>query len=195
MTSTIHLYLASTSPRRKELLAQIGIQFQTLSIDVDEINHQEAPKDYVDRLALNKAKAGWDSPERREECPVLGADTIVVLNGVILEKPKDKADGIHMLQQLSGHTHEVHTSVALVHGDRHALAHSVSLVTFRDLSLAEAEAYWGTGEPADKAGGYAVQGKAAVWIERIEGSYSGIMGLPLYETGMLLREFGISSLT
>jgi len=120
----------------------------------------------------------------------LGADSIVVINETILEKPKDKEDGVRMLRLLSGKYHEVITSIALVQDKHIASTSSISRVKFREISLQEAQAYWHSGEPADKAGAYGIQGKAAVFVEHIEGSYSGIMGLPLYETAALLQEFG-----
>jgi len=185
------LYLASASPRRKTLLEQIGIRFQILSVDVSEnLIPGELPRQYADRLALAKAQAGWLSPDRQENIPVLGADSIVVINETILEKPKDKEDGVRMLRLLSGKYHEVITSIALVQDKHIASTSSISRVKFREISLQEAQAYWHSGEPADKAGAYGIQGKAAVFVEHIEGSYSGIMGLPLYETAALLQEFG-----
>lgn len=188
MPTPFQLYLASTSPRRQALLSQIGISFQCLKPDIDESIHPgEPPKHYADRLALAKAQAGWTSPDRTENLPVLGADTIVVFNDTILGKPKNKDDGINMLLMLSGKTHEALTSVAMVQQDRIETACSISRVTFRTLSSEEAERYWQSGEPADKAGGYGIQGRAAIFIKQIEGSHSGIMGLPLYETAELLR--------
>lgn len=186
------IYLASTSPRRQILLNQINIAFQSLPIQVtEEICEGESPRQYADRLALEKAQAGWTSADRKEIYPVLGADTVVVFNNSLLEKPKDKEDSIRMLHQLSGNTHEVLTSIAIVQHDQIATACSISRVQFRDISRDEMEAYWNTQEPIDKAGGYAIQGRGAIFIKQIEGSYSGIMGLPLYETALLLKEFGI----
>ncbi len=185
------LYLASGSPRRRELLTQIGIPFQPLAVAVSEQPLPgEEPLQYVERLALEKAQAG------RHCCsgPVLGADTAVVLEGAILGKPAGEAEAIAMLEQLGGRSHQVYTGVALVTAEGQAQGRvSVSTVTFRPLRCGEAAAYWATGEPADKAGAYAIQGRAAVWIERIEGSYSGVMGLPLFETAQLLETAGIHS--
>lgn len=184
------VYLASTSPRRQSLLQQIGVSFECLFFQLNEdALANESPQDYADRLALAKATTGWQSLERKYDLPVLGADTIVVLNNKVLGKPKNKEDGIHMLQMLSGKTHEVCTSIAIVQDTRIATACSVSRVQFRDLTLEEIHTYWDTNEPQDKAGSYAVQGKGAVFIKHIEGSYSGIMGLPLYETALLLKQF------
>lgn len=187
------IFLASSSPRRRELLAQIGVAHQVVEVQVDEALHAgEAPELYVVRLALAKAQAGHAICN---DWPVLGADTTVVVDGAILGKPRDRADGLAMLARLSGHTHHVYTGVAVVDaaGEAHTRL-SVSAVTFRAISAPEQEAYWDSGEPADKAGGYAVQGLGAVFIERLEGSYSGVMGLPLFETAALLRGCEISIL-
>lgn len=187
------IYLASASPRRRELLEQIGIPHRLLRVHVDERQHAgEAPERYVLRVALEKARAGWRMLEPQARRPVLGADTAVVIDGEVLGKPRDRAHGLAMLARLSGRSHQVLTGVAVVgEGGRELSRLNVSTVTFRELSAAEREAYWATGEPADKAGAYAVQGRAAVFISRLEGSYSGVMGLPLYETAELLRDFGI----
>ncbi|MDH5435905.1 MAG: Maf family nucleotide pyrophosphatase, partial [Gammaproteobacteria bacterium] len=171
----IHLYLASTSPRRRELLAQIGVCYQVLFIDVAEQRlPDESPEDYVQRLALEKAHAGRALVNTDSGIPVLGADTVVVLDGQVMEKPKDKADALAMLAQLSGQTHEVLSAVALV-GVKEKVVLNRSRVSFRATTEQEREAYWNTGEPQDKAGGYAVQGRAAIFISRIEGSFSGVM--------------------
>jgi septum formation protein len=187
------LCLASASPRRRELLAQIGVAHTTAAANIDEsVLAGEAAVDYVVRMARAKAQAvhGYAGA-----LPVLGADTIVVLDGVICGKPASAADGLAMLKRLSGRTHTVLTAVALAAGE--AAPHSrlsTSEVTFRSLSHAECLAYWESGEPRDKAGGYAVQGRAAIFIERLSGSYSGVMGLPLFETAELLRAAGIACL-
>jgi septum formation protein len=187
----IDIHLASQSPRRRELLAQIGIRHDVIAVEVDETPRAgEAPAEYVLRLALAKARAGHSlHPDR----PVLGADTAVVQDDRILGKPLDRQDAAAMLAQLSGREHRVLTAVALV-GDREETRLSVSRVRFRPIDAAEAAAYWETGEPADKAGGYAVQGLGALFVESIGGSYSGVMGLPLFETGELLRRAGIAPL-
>lgn len=180
------IFLASSSPRRRELLEQIGVAHQVVEAHVDEALHpDEAPELYVVRLALAKAQAGHAICSN---WPVLGADTAVVIDGTILGKPRDRDNGLAMLARLSGRSHHVYTGVALVDaaGEAHTLL-SVSAVTFRPISAAEAAAYWDSGEPLDKAGGYAVQGLGAIFIERLEGSYSGVMGLPLFETAALLR--------
>ena len=185
------VYLASLSPRRQELLQQIGVHYEVLPVDVDETPAAgESAEDYAQRLALAKAGAGWSTLVEKKRLPVLGADTVVVANGTIMGKPRDRQQAIAMLQALSGSTHEVLTAVALV-TDRSLVRLNISRVTFRTLSLSECEAYWETGEPADKAGAYAIQGLGAVFIARLEGSYSGVMGLPLFETAELLQESGI----
>ena len=192
MTQHDHmLYLASASPRRRELLAQIGIRHRVLAVAVDETWHRdETPELYVIRLALEKARAGREKIPASDSRPVLGADTAVVIGGEVLGKPGNREEGIAMLRRLSGVTHHVYSGVALV-GDDEATRLSVSAVSFRSMTLEECQAYWLTGEPADKAGAYAIQGRGAVFISRLEGTYSGVMGLPLFETAELLREAGI----
>ncbi|MEJ2686314.1 MAG: Maf family protein [Gammaproteobacteria bacterium] len=185
------IYLASASPRRRELLAQIGVPTQRLVVDVDEtLAPGETPERYVSRLALDKARAGWRASQRGAHAPVLGADTVVVLDGQVLGKPRDRDDGLAMLSGLSGRSHRVLSGVALVQGSREAVTVSVSTVTFRTLSEGERRAYWESGEPSDKAGAYAIQGMGAAFVSYLEGSYSGVMGLPLYETAQLLAGFG-----
>lgn len=181
--------LASASPRRRELLAQIGVHHEVVRVDVPEVALPgEAPEVFALRLAVAKARAGR-AVAGGDARPVLGADTVVVAKGEILGKPRDRADYLRMMALLSGHTHQVMTAVARVDADgSEASRLSVSHVMFRQLSDAEIDAYWASGEPADKAGGYAIQGHAAIFIARVEGSYSGVMGLPLYETAELLRD-------
>lgn len=183
------LYLASASPRRSELLRQLRIPHEVRPVDLDERRLSgEPPTAYVDRLARAKATALWNRLPLEGRPPVLGADTTVALGEEIFGKPLDRDDGLRMLRRLSGRTHQVLTAVAL-HSDRGCDARlSTSDVTFGMLSDAECAAYWNTGEPLDKAGGYAVQGSAAAFIVHISGSYSGIMGLPLAETAELLRK-------
>ncbi len=184
-----HLILASASPRRRELLTQIGIGFHQQVADIDESQHPgESPADYVARLALEKARAVHAVAEA--EVPVLGADTSVVVDGRVLGKPADYPHARDMLRQLSGRAHEVFSAVALVDGGE-AVAVNRSKVWFRDIGDSEIEAYWRSGEPRDKAGAYAIQGLAATFIQRLDGSYSAVMGLPLYETARLLQDFGI----
>jgi septum formation protein len=183
------LCLASVSPRRRALLAQIGVPHIVAGADIDETTLSgETPRDYVERMARLKALAIQD---KGETLPVLAADTTVVLDDVIYGKPRDRADGIAMLARLSGRTHEVLTAVAFADRLGVTLRLSVSSVRFRTLTAEECAAYWETGEPRDKAGGYAVQGAAAVFIESLSGSYSGVMGLPLFETAELLRAAGV----
>ena len=189
---TAELYLASQSPRRRELLAQIGVAPQVLSIDIDESRHgDESAANYVQRLAQEKAEAGWQlvNSTGLPLWPVLGADTAVVVDGAILGKPIDANDGRAMLQRLSGRAHEVLTGVALCGPRGVQVSMSRTQVWFGGLSATDIEDYWHSGEPRDKAGGYGIQGLAAVFIERIEGSYSGVVGLPLFETAALLRAY------
>ena len=186
------VYLASGSPRRRELLAQIGVPFKLLTAPVDETPlEEETPLAYVSRLAAAKAEAGWASARDEPRAPVLAADTAVVLDDEILGKPKDRADALKMLHKLSGRAHQVLTAVALRSAAELTFCVSDSVVTFRPLAAAEARAYWDTGEPCDKAGAYAIQGSAAVFISDLKGSYSGVMGLPLFETAELLQAAGV----
>jgi septum formation protein len=181
--------LASVSPRRRELLAQIGVPHKVVGAHIDETAHPgEMPRDYVMRMARQKALAVRD---KGEPLPVLAADTTVVLDDVIYGKPRDRDEGVAMLQRFSDRVHEVMTAVAIADAGGLALRLNVSSVRFRKLTPEECNAYWETGEPHDKAGGYAVQGVAAVFIESLSGSYSGVMGLPLFETAELLRGAGV----
>jgi septum formation protein len=187
------VYLASGSPRRRELLQQIGVAFRTVDATVDEaVLPGEAPQTYVARLAAAKAEAGWERSRDGAQVPVLAADTAVVLDGNILGKPKDQQDAQAMLGQLSGRTHEVLTAVALRTAQGLSSKVSRNEVTFRRIAVAEARDYWETGEAGDKAGAYAIQGYAAVFIADLRGSYSGVMGLPLYETAELLGHAGVT---
>lgn len=187
MTSP-ELILASTSPRRQQLLKQLEVNFDIVPVDIDEsVLPGEKAADYVIRLAKEKALAGAKVSSYR--LPVLGADTTVVVAEQILGKPKDKQDFINMMQSLSGRTHLVLTAIALI-SDKTSLHDLVSTeVTFRSMTLSEIETYWESGEPQDKAGGYAIQGIAAKFIERINGSYTAVVGLPLCETEQLLKHF------
>lgn len=191
--ATFQIYLASVSPRRRELLRQIGVAYRLLPITVDETPlPDEIPDAYVARLARAKAEAGARALGRRKKpAPVLGADTAVVVDGAILGKPADRAEGLAMLACLSGREHRVLSAVALATTQREAIKVQESRVRFRELSPTECTAYWDSGEPWDKAGGYGIQGRAAAFIVELRGSYSGVMGLPLFETAELLREFGI----
>jgi septum formation protein len=199
------IYLASRSPRRLELLQQMGIACKTVllreetnrSRDVDETPLPgENPYIYVERMAKMKAEIGVLRARQRAlpTMPMLGADTIVVFNGTIFGKPSDPADARRMLKLLSGTQHEVLTGVAVTDGTRLLHDTSISRVRFRDLTESEITNYIATGEPLGKAGGYAIQGIAAVFVERLEGSYSGVMGLPIFETSMLLSQFGIKAI-
>ena len=185
------LILASASPRRRELLTQIGVPFSVVSVDIDETALPgEAAPAYVRRLARAKALAALAQIEDSQVC-VLGADTTVVLEGRILGKPTDRKQGLEMLNALSGREHRVLTAIALAHQARCEVRLSESRVCFRPISAVEAERYWDSGEPADKAGGYAIQGWGAVFVRELRGSYSGVVGLPLCETAQLLEEFGM----
>jgi len=189
-----HLYLASQSPRRRELLRQIGVDHEVLSVAVTEQPlAQESARDYVQRLAREKACAGVSrlSMDLLKSAPVLGADTIVVCAGEILEKPRDQIHAATMLRALSGQTHQVMTAVAIADETRHEVLLSTTEVSFRPLSDAEIAAYWRTGEPQDKAGGYAIQGLGAVFVRELRGSYTGVVGLPLEATMDLLQSFGV----
>lgn len=184
-----HLLLASSSPRRRELLDQIGVRYRVVEASIPEAPlPDEKPEDYVIRLAESKARAGGDVDA---DCPALGADTIVVINNAILEKPRDRKHAADMLAQLSGSTHKVMTAVSVCHGERRKTLLNITEVDFREISPEEIERYWQTGEPRDKAGAYGIQGLAGVFVRQIRGSYSSVVGLPLYETQLLLREFAV----
>ncbi|WP_036169859.1 nucleoside triphosphate pyrophosphatase [Massilia sp. 9096] len=196
------IYLASKSPRRRELLRQVGIEFELFSlrsdparsVDVSEdVDTGEAPLAYVERVAREKGEFAWRALHLRRMPlrPVLSADTTVTIDGEILGKPADAREAVAMLERLSGRTHQVLTSVALHHTDVVEQVTQVSNVRFAKLSLDNIRAYCATPEPYDKAGAYGIQGLAALFIEHIEGSHSGIMGLPVFETAQLLRKAGI----
>ncbi|MBC7859739.1 MAG: septum formation inhibitor Maf [Burkholderiaceae bacterium] len=196
------IYLASKSPRRRELLRQIGVEFELLLLrgegprgpDVTETVHPgEAPADYVARVCGEKADFAWNVLRQRRVPlrPVLTADTTVTLDGAILGKPADQAEALDMLNRLAGRSHQVLTAVALRWGDQAAQITQVSEVTFGPISDEAIAHYCAGREPYDKAGGYGIQGSAAQFVEHIDGSHSGIMGLPLFETAQLLRQAGI----
>ena len=203
---TPEVYLASSSPRRRELLAQLGVRFAVIHPHVDErYVAGESPGQYVARLALAKAHAGRQLLQQQSKAhiPVIGADTCVVVGEQLIGKPNDKSHYDQLLKKLSGATHQVYSAVAIA-GDAHlSLATSspieseknhrisCSTVTFRKITDLEREIYWQSGEPLDKAGGYAIQGLAAAFVTNISGSYSGIVGLPLFETAQLLKQVGI----
>lgn len=188
------IYLASTSPRRRELLTQIGVDFSVINIDIDEcMTRQESPGDYVKRIALAKAMAGWNMLKAGRR-PVLAADTAVVLKtGQVLGKPENLQQAREYLQQLSATSHQVMSAVAIVWERQHWVVLQTNEVHFKQLTEAEIAWYLATGEGVDKAGGYAVQGLAAMFIKSIKGSYSGVMGLPLFETSQLLQQVNIAN--
>ena len=177
--------LASTSPRRKQLLEQVGIDFELVNIEIDETwDAHEPAKVHVKRMALEKGLAA--KSKIQNNLPILAADTCVVLDSVILGKAETKEDAIQMLEELSGRTHHVYTAVALI-TETEQICLNINHVSFRPLSKNDIQAYCNTEEPLGKAGAYAIQGKAAAFIERLEGSYSGVMGLPLYEVAEMLN--------
>lgn len=190
------IYLASRSPRRVELLNQIGFTCETLPADIDEAQFSnESPESYVIRLAQQKAQAcllGLNVEQRAR--PILAADTTVVLAGEVLGKPENDDDARRMLGMLSGSLHQVHTAVALAFNNEIEVVLSTTIVEMMELSEAQIDAYIATGEHRDKAGSYGIQGAAGAWIKRINGSYSGVMGLPVYETAALLRAQGFGVL-
>ncbi len=191
---TRKIYLASSSPRRQELLQQIGVPFDRVAASVAEtIRIGETALAYVQRLALEKAQAGLAKVQQDglEPAPVLGADTLGILGNRILEKPKDEEDAADILRSLSARTHQVITALALVSPEKVATAYAVTEVRFRALSEGEIKNYWLTGEPADKAGGYAIQGLGAVFVKSIQGSYSNVVGLPIETCCELLSQFDI----
>lgn len=184
------IYLASKSPRRQELLQQIGIDFELVAVEIDESPLPgESAESYVKRMAIEKSSHAWQDHMNK---PLLSADTTVVVEGNILGKPTDEADFKNMMKQLSGQTHKVMTAIAVTLDGKTDSKTSISEVSFRHLTEMEIHRYWQSGEPHDKAGGYAVQGLGAIFIEQISGSYSGIMGLPLFETAELLQAFGVT---
>ncbi|MGH8854251.1 MAG: Maf family protein [Telluria sp.] len=196
------IYLASKSPRRRELLRQVGVEFELMMLRSDpargtpdvseEVLPGEDPHAYVARVAREKGAFAWNILQMRRQPlrPILTADTTVTIDGEILGKPADNAEAVAMLERLSGRSHEVLTSVA-IHAERVAeQITQVSTVRFAKLTPAQVRAYCATTEPYDKAGGYGIQGLAALFVEHIEGSHSGIMGLPLFETAQLLRKAG-----
>ena len=190
------IYLASQSPRRAELLRQLGLRFQAVQVAVDETAQTgEDPAACARRLATAKAEAALRILGSGIREPILAADTLVTADGVTLGKPADRAEGLAMLMHLSGRGHQVLSAIALWRGGAMHTALSVSEVRFRVIAPEEAARHWQSGEPADKAGGYAIQGRGAQFIERLEGSYSGVMGLPLYETAQLLAQAGFRTLS
>jgi septum formation protein len=186
---SVQIILASASPRRQELLDQIKVAYKVYPVDLDETPlPDEAPLAYVRRLAAEKSAAC--KAQLNTDIPVLAADTAVILGSVIMGKPKNQADALAMLRQLSGKTHQVYSAISL-RGRVHGQALSITEVTFRRLGEREMQAYWHSGEPLDKAGSYAIQGIGGVFVESIKGSFSGVVGLPLFETAELLANQGI----
>jgi len=191
---SLQLYLASSSPRRKELLQQIGISFEVLAPQVEEKPEpDESPVEYVERIALAKARAveRLVHQQNLQSWPILAADTCVCLGAELMGKPADIQDGLRMLRLLSGGSHQVFSGIVLLHDGQAFTGHSESSVTFAELSKEEIIRYWDSGEPQDKAGSYAIQGMAGKFVSNITGSYSGIVGLPLYEVYQLLKKAGL----
>jgi len=187
-----HIILASASPRRRELLEQIGVRVLVQEIDIDESHKQgESVMAYVQRLAMEKAQRGFKTISNKNNLPVLGSDTVVEVDGNILGKPKNRQQAKQMLQQLSAKKHKVHTSVAIVSREMSIIDTSSSVVLFGTIEDNEINRYVATGESDDKAGSYAIQGIAAQFIRNINGSFSGVMGLPLYETAQLLKQCNV----
>jgi len=190
------LLLASSSPRRQALLNQIGVQFEVIENTYQECHQQgESASCYIKRNALAKANTAFSQlPDKQGSVVVLAADTVIAFDQHILEKPQNQVHADGMLFMLAGQTHQVLSAVAVVSGQKQKVVLQQNQVTMRKISAAERRAYWASGEPRDKAGGYAVQGLGAIFIAHLEGSYSGVMGLPIYETVELLAEFGIQTL-
>ena len=188
------LFLASTSPRRRELLAQAGIEFTVLDVAIDESQRpSELPTAYVERLAKEKAEAGFLTVESDENAVVLAADTIVVLEDAILGKPQNKAQAHEMLRSLSGRSHVVMTAFAIKTHKQVRVQRVNTTVFFRPLTSKEIEWYWQTGEQSDKAGGYGIQSKGGIFVSSISGSYSAVVGLPLAEVVVAIRGLGIQA--
>ena len=184
-----HVYLASASPRRRQLLEQIGISYEVIKPDVDESKLDDIdPQAYTQRIAIAKAQFAKRilEDEKLESFPIIAADTAVVFEHQILGKPQNKSNAIYMLNQLSDRTHNVYSSVCVIGTTEPQVITQISEVTFKQISKKEIEGYWSTGEPTDKAGGYGIQGLGAKFVKHLSGSYSGVMGLPLYELLILL---------
>lgn len=188
----MEIVLASASPRRQELLRQVGVSFRVSPSSFDEqVDRPMAPAELVEHLAASKA---LEVAARFPEALVLGADTIVVVDGEVLGKPRDRAEAVTMIQRLSGREHHVFTGVALVQGERRVISHEVTAVRFRSLTAGEIAAYVDSGEPVDKAGGYGIQGLGAAMVSGIQGDYFTVVGLPLCRTVQMLRQFGVNVL-
>ncbi len=191
MNEAPQIFLASSSPRRQELLNQMGVSFKVIPQFVEEKHYSgETPETFVSRLALEKASDGL-LRQTKQQIPVLGSDTAVILDGHILGKPENKEQAIEMLLSLSGRTHQVLTAVAVKNKQKTEQVLSMTEVSFSKLSRKMCDNYWLSGEPVDKAGSYGIQGLGALFICHIKGSYTGVMGLPIYETNILLNKFGI----
>ena len=187
---TPQIILASASPRRCELLDQIGVTYRVNPVDIDETPLEgEGPDEYVNRVAADKSLQAWRQGDK--QIPVLSADTVVVLNGMIMGKPRNREDAIIMLTRLSGRTHQVYSAVSL-RGSEHWQALNITDVTFKTITRSEILSYWRTGEPEDKAGAYAIQGIGSLFVQKISGSFSAVVGLPLFETADLLLKAGIT---
>jgi septum formation protein len=195
MSSSAQIILASASPRRRELLEQIGVIAIVQPVDIDETQqgHEPAIK-YVQRLAMEKAQTGFETIDNRDMLPVLGSDTIIEVDTMVLGKPENRQQAKEMLELLSDRKHTVHSSVAIVTHEEKLIETSSTQVHFKALAEEEIDSYLETGEADDKAGSYAIQGRAAQFIKNINGSYTGVMGLPLYETAQLLKRCGIKTL-
>ena len=190
----MQLYLASKSPRRRELLAQLGLVFECIEGSVDEsVLDGETPQDYVLRLAKAKAVSGQDNLVVPSQIPILGSDTSVVIDNQILGKPQDEQEAVAMLARLSGNSHMVYTAVAIKHNRDMKSVCCATKVFFAAMTASQINSYIATGEPMDKAGAYGIQGLGGRYIKKIEGSYTSVVGLPLYETSMLLTECGVFS--
>jgi septum formation protein len=195
MSATAQIILASASPRRRELLSQVGITADVHAVDIDESQKQDEPVlDYVVRLAKEKAQRGFEVVKNPEKLPVLGSDTIVEIDGELLGKPESRQHAKEILMRLSGRKHYVHTAVAIVMGGNTLFKVNSTEVLFKTLRAQEIESYVASGEADDKAGAYGIQGLAAQFVKNINGSYSGVMGLPLFETVVLLEQCGIQPL-
>lgn len=187
------LVLASASPRRAELLARLGLRFVVQAQNIPEHTQVgETAQAYVQRVARAKAQAGWQASRASYGLPVLGADTEVIVDGRVLGKPAGRDEGLAMLSCLSGRQHQVCSAVAVVADGQCQMRTAITQLQFAPLSAGQIQRYWETGEPLGKAGGYAIQGRAAAFVEHLSGSYSGVVGLPLFETAALLRQVGIT---
>ena len=195
MSSSVQIILASASPRRRELLEQIGVIAIVQPVDIDETQqgHEPAIK-YVQRLAMEKAQTGFETIDNKDMLPVLGSDTIIEVDTMVLGKPENRQQAKEMLELLSDRKHTVHSSVAIVTHEEKLIETSSTQVHFKALAEEEIDSYLETGEADDKAGSYAIQGRAAQFIKNINGSYTGVMGLPLYETVQLLKRCGVKTL-